>query len=375
MLKRVLLALMAVLVLACAGCTWGQERQPYRGFSGNLILVIEPGTSGPEVAQLLVARGVLKQRWPLLLRYWLGRRRHRLKAGEYLFDRPLSPREVYWKLVRGDVYLHAVVIPEGSDRFDIARILQQQMGKGPTDNLWATEQTPAIRDLAPQATTLEGYLFPDTYRFPRNVSAATVVATMLARFRRVYAAKFHRDLQSPLGLHGIITIASLVEKETAVPAERPLVAGVFLRRLEKGWALQCDPTVIYAIRLEYRRMERPSPPLTLSDLNLESPYNTYRNPGLPPGPIANPGEASIEAAVHPAPGDALYFVSNNQGGHFFSNNLRDHNRNVAQYRHQRAAPHSPLPIVAKPDESPVSQHRAQAAKGPRPSAKRTKREH
>ena len=148
-----------------------------------------------------------------------------------------------------------------------------------------------------------------------------------------------------------MTLASLVEKETAVPGERPLMAGVYFRRLEKGWALQCDPTVIYAIRLKYRLMGRPSAPLTASDLSLESPYNTYRNPGLPPGPIANPGEASIEAALHPAPGDALYFVSNNQGGHAFSNNLRDHNRNVAKYRNQRAARQGPPPIVAKPAES------------------------
>ena len=374
MLKR-LLALIAVLVLVGLLWTWRQCRQPYRGFSGNLILVIEPGTRAPEVAQLLVARGVLKQRWPFLLRYWLGRRHHYLKAGEYLFDRPLGPRDVYWKLVQGDVYLHAVVIPEGSDRFDIARILHQQMGISPAEFLRATEQTPALRDLAPQAPTLEGYLFPDTYRFPRNVSASTVVATMLARFRRVYEAKFRRDIQSPLGLHGVMTLASLVEKETAVPAERPLVAGVYLRRLEKRWALQCDPTVIYAIRLKYRLMGRPSAPLTTSDLRLASPYNTYRNPGLPPGPIANPGEASLEAALHPAPGDALYFVSNNQGGHAFSNNLRDHNRNVTNDRSQRVALQGQLPIVVKPAESTASRHRAKAATSPQHSANRAKREH
>ena len=369
MLKR-LPALIAVLVLASLVWTWREGRQPYHGFSGNLILVIEPGTSAPEVAQLLVARGVLKQRWPFLLRYWLGRRHHSLKAGEYLFDRPLAPRDVYWKLVQGDIYLHAVVIPEGSDRFDIARILCQQMGINPEDFLRETEQTSALRDLAPQAPTLEGYLFPDTYRFPRNVSASTVVGTMLARFRRVYEAKFQHDLQSPLGLHGVMTLASLVEKETAVPAERALVAGVYLRRLEKGWALQCDPTVNYAIRLQYRLIGRPSTPLTTSDLSLESPYNTYRNPGLPPGPIANPGEASIEAAMRPAPGDAIYFVSNNQGGHIFSNNLSDHNRNVANYRSQRATLQRPLPIAVKSAGSTASRHQAKVGAKPQPSAKR-----
>jgi len=374
MLKRVLV-LMAVLVLVGLLWTWRQCRQPYRGFSGNLILVIEPGTRAPEVAQLLVARGVLQKRWPFLLRYWLGRRHHYLKAGEYLFDRPLGPLDVYWKLVQGDIYLHAVLLPEGSDCFDIARILHQQMGIDPAEFLRATEQPSALRDLAPQARTLEGYLFPDTYRFPRNVGAATVVATMLARFRRVYEAKFRRDIQSPLGLHGVMTLASLVEKETAVPAERPLVAGVYLRRLEKRWALQCDPTVIYALRVKYRLIGRPSVPLTTDDLKLDSPYNTYRYPGLPPGPIANPGKASIEAVLHPAPGDALYFVSNNQGGHLFANSLRDHNRNVAHYRNQRTGLQGQLPIVVKPAESPASRHRAKAGTSPRHSAKSAKREH
>jgi len=374
MLKRVLV-LMAVLVLAGLLWTWRQCRQPYRGFSGNLILVIEPGTRAPEVAQLLVARGVLQKRWPLLLRYWLGQRRHRLKAGEYLFDRPLRPLDVYWKLVQGDIYLHAVLLPEGSDRFDIARILHQQMGIDPAEFLRATEQTSALRDLAPQARTLEGYLFPDTYRFPRNVNAATVVAAMLARFRRVYEAQLRQGPPSPLGLHGVLTLASLVEKETANPGERPLIAGVYRRRLEKRWALQCDPTVIYALRLKYRLIGRPSVPLTTDDLKLDSPYNTYRYPGLPPGPIANPGKASIEAVLHPAPGDALYFVSNNQGGHNFSNNLRDHNRNVAHYRNQRTGRQGQLPLVVKAAESPASRPRAKAGTSPRPSAKRAKREH
>jgi len=216
MLKR-LPALIAILVLAGLFWTWREWRRPYRGYSGNLILVIEPGTRAPEVAQLLVARGVLKQRWPFLLRYWLGRRRHRLKAGEYLFDRPLGPRGVYWKLVQGDVYLHAVVIPEGSDRFDIARILHQQMGISPADFCGRPSRHSLSGTSRRRRRTLEGYLFPDTYRFPRTVSASTVVATMLARFRRVYEAKFRRDIQAPLGLHDVMTIASLVERKRPCP--------------------------------------------------------------------------------------------------------------------------------------------------------------
>jgi UPF0755 protein len=374
MLKRVLV-LAAVLALLGLSWVWYAWHQPYRGYEGSLLVIIEPGTSAAQTAQLLVARGVLRQRWPFLLRCGLGHYRHYLKAGEYLFDRPLSPLEIYWKLVRGDVYLHAVLIPEGSDRFDIARILRRQMDIDPAEFLQATEQTAAIHDLAPQAPTLEGYLFPDTYRFPRAVSVATVVATMLARFRRVFEAQVRSAPASPLDVHACVTLASLVEKETAIPAERSLIAGVYLRRLEKHWALQCDPTVIYAIRLKYRLIGRPSAPLTTSDLKFDSPYNTYRYPGLPPGPIANPGEASIEAALHPAPGNALYFVSNHRGGHIFSDNLREHNRNVAHYRSERAANRHPAAPAVKPAASRASPWQPKAGSKPKPAAKRAKPKH
>ena len=333
MIKRLLLVLI-VAVLVALGWAARELYRPYRGYSGALILVLEPGTRSTQAASLLVERGVLASRWPFLLRYWLGRPRHSLKAGEYLFDRPLRPLDVYRKLVAGDVYLHAVVIPEGSDRFDMARILQQQMGVNPEEFLHASEQASAIHDLAPQASTLEGYLFPDTYRFPRSVTAAGAVAAMLARFRHVLDSRFPPEVRSQPGkLHALITLASLVEKETPAPEERPLVAGVFARRLEKGMPLQCDPTVVYAARLNHR-----SPgPLTQSDLRFDSPYNTYRYAGLPPGPIASPGEASIRAALNPAAGEFLYFVSNHHGGHLFSRTLAEHQQNVARYRREVAA--------------------------------------
>ena len=181
--------------------------------------------------------------------------------------------------------------------------------------------------------SLEGYLFPDTYRFPRRVTADTVIATMVARFRHVMQTRFHDEIVPGSGnLHSVVTLASLVEKETPDPAERPVVAGVFTRRLEKGMLLQCDPTVIYAARLA----DRPIGVIRVSDLNFDSPFNTYRHAGLPPGPIANPGESSLRAAFHPASGDALYFVSNNHGGHVFSRTLAEHQRNVARYRSSRS---------------------------------------
>jgi UPF0755 protein len=335
-MRKCLVILLGVFALVLLGWTWRDLYRPYRGYSGRLIYLLEPGTRASQAATMLVERGVLARRWPFLLRYWLGRPGHTLKAGEYLFDRPLRPIDVYRKLVQGDVYLYTVLIPEGADRLDMARIFHQQLGLEPEEFLRVTEQTPAIRDLDPQAATLEGYLFPDTYRFPRGVSSAAVVGVMLARFRRVLGSKFLPDLRSSgAKLHDVITLASLVEKETPTPGERPIIAGVFTRRLEKGWPLQCDPTVVYAARLN----DRPVGPITERDLEFDSPYNTYRYAGLPPGPIASPGEASIRAALHPEPGDFLYFVSNNRGGHVFSRSLAEHQRNVARYQREVAALH------------------------------------
>jgi UPF0755 protein len=373
--------LLLVLGAAAVGLSWlaYDLRSPYRGYAGNIFVVIDPGSSASQVADLLVARGVLRYHLPFLVRYWAGRPRHTLRAGEYLFDRPLRPIDVYRKLVQGDIYLHTVVIPEGSDRFDIARILNLRLGIDPEKFLRTTQQTMVIHDLDPQAPSLEGYLFPDTYRFARGVSAATVVMTMLARFRHILATRFRDQQPSPTlappqegrgvgipdpasspqkrrgvgttlddsppqtgralgggmirGWHDIITLASLVEKETPEASERPLIAGVFERRLERGMPLQSDPTVIYAAELNHR----PIGPITQSDLEFDSPYNTYRHAGLPPGPIANPGEASIRAALHPAGGDALYFVANDQGGHVFARTLAEHQRNVSRYRKKKRA--------------------------------------
>jgi UPF0755 protein len=348
-MKRGLAILAVLLILLGLLWVWRDLYRPYRSYSGHLLVTIEPGMRAPAVAQLLVRRGVLAHRLPFLLRYWLGRPRHRLKAGEYLFDRPLGPLDVYRKLIQGDVYLQPVVIREGADRFEVARILHQQIGLRPEEFLRVTEQTSAIRDLDPQAPSLEGYLFPDTYRFPRGASAASVAAAMLARFRHVLESKFP-PLPSPARLHELITLASLVEKETPDASERPLIAEVFVRRLEKGMPLQCDPTVVYAARLSHRLNGRPVLPITQDDLDFESPYNTYRHAGLPPGPIASPGETSIRAALHPASTNALYFVSNNRGGHIFARTLAEHQRNVARYRRGVAALQRDTTEKSKPSE-------------------------
>ena len=338
---RWLLALLMIAGLALVGWTVRDLFRPYQGHSGSVIVNLAPGTRARETARLLVSRGVLRHEFSFLTVQALARlRRQRIKAGEYLFDRPLRPIDVYRKLVRGDVYLHTVVIPEGSDRFDIARILHQQMAIDPAMFLRLAADPAAIRDLDPKAPSLEGYLFPDTYRFPRGVTPERVVETMLARFRHVIASRFRGDFRpSQQSLHYTMTLASLVEKETPQASERPLIAGVFTRRLQRGWDLECDPTVIYAARLGSQASDAdpPGTPITASELQLDSPYNTYRNPGLPPGPICSPGEASIRAALEPAAGDSLYFVSNGHGGHVFAATLAKHQHNVAVYRKEVAA--------------------------------------
>ncbi|MGH9326748.1 MAG: endolytic transglycosylase MltG [Terriglobia bacterium] len=333
-MKKWLVAIPVIIVLAAAGWLAKELYLPYRGYQGQMILTIPRGARAPEVADQLLRKGVIAHRLPFLLRYWLGRWHHEtLKFGEYLFDRPLSISRVYWKLARGQVYLHTVVIPEGSDRFDMARILHDDLGFSPQAFLAATRNPAPIRNLDPQAITLEGYLFPDTYRFPRGVSASVVVRTMLERFRQVFSTDFRRKLQGE-SLHHVLTLASLVEKETPNPVERPRIAGVFTRRLEKGMLLECDPTVIYAVRLQDGATDPFNGPITRSDLEMPSPYNTYVHAGLPPGPICSPGVASIQAALHPAPGSALYFESNNHGGHYFADTLAEHRRNVERSRRE-----------------------------------------
>jgi UPF0755 protein len=370
-MMRRLVALAAVLALASLVWLGREFYRPYRGYSGSVLLEIEPGSRAPAVARLLVERGVLAQRLPFLLRYWLGRPRHSLKAGEYLFDRPARPMDVYRRLIQGDIYLHPVVIPEGSDRFDMARILDERLQLDPAQFLRVTEQASLIQDLDAEAPSLEGFLFPDTYRFAKGVTAATVVSTMLARFRQVLASRFRIELPlSSARLHAALTLASLVEKETPDPSERPVIAGVFVRRLARSMPLQCDPTVIYAARINHR----PLSSITAKDLDFDSPYNTYRHAGLPPGPIASPGEASIRAAFHPEAGAALYFVSNNRSGHVFARTLAEHLRNVARYRKGVAALRREGPEKIKQSRLPQRSAAQSAAAPPAKGAKHAEQE-
>ena len=254
-----------------------------------------------------------------------------LKAGEYKFDQPSSALEVWSRLVRGDVYARTVVVPEGFNMYDIAAAVEQA-GLGPASDFLTAARSDIflVRNLDPDAKSLEGYLFPDTYQFTRIDTAHDIAAAMVHRFRQE-AQKI--GLLGNADMHRVVTMASIVEKETADPRERSLVAGVYYNRLGRNMALAADPSVIYASLLAGRYRGT----IYASDLQFDSPYNTYKFPGLPPGPIANPGVASLQAAMHPAHTEFLYFVSDNNGHHRFARDLQEHARNVAAYRRSVAA--------------------------------------
>jgi UPF0755 protein len=251
----------------------------------------------------------------------------------------MTPTEVIDKIARGDVYNRRITFPEGLTIREMSRIYEQQGFGKAAAFVAAARETSAIRDIDPAATDLEGYLFPETYALPRDATAARLVQLMVGRFRQLFTAEMQQAAQAlELTPRQAVTLASLVEKETAVPSERPMVAAVYLNRLKIGMGMQADPTVIYALQ----RAGRYDGNLRRDDLQFDSPYNTYRYSGLPPGPIASPGLAALQASVAPAKVDYLYFVSRNDGSHVFARTLAEHNENVHQFqvqyfRDQRAA--------------------------------------
>ncbi|HKV03635.1 MAG TPA: endolytic transglycosylase MltG [Candidatus Acidoferrales bacterium] len=330
-----ILALLAIAALG-AGAGWidSQISRPYRGHRPEKVFVDIPhGTSRWGVAGILRRNDVIRNQLAFaLFSAWHFRKRP--QAGEYLFDHPVNTREVFWKLAHGRIFVHIVTVPEGWTMYDIAAELEREGVCSREDFLAAAHDTSLISDLAPQARSLEGYLFPSTYEFARQDTCEQVVKRMVQSFRAVWESLEPSASPHPEGLTSaqIVTLASLVERETPNAEERPLVAGVFYNRLRRGSRMQCDPTVQYAMELA----GHPEKNLRAADLHMDSPYNTYEHRGLPPGPIANPGEASLRAALAPAPTDYLFFVANDEGGHAFSRTLVEHNRNVARLRRLRA---------------------------------------
>ena len=332
-MKKKILLVLGLVVLLGAGGLWFWLDSAYGTFAEPVHVTIERGTGTQGIADALAKSGVIASAWQFLAVRAL-RPSAKLQAGEYEFKSPMSVREVFDKLARGDVYHFAFTVPEGSNMWDIAKLVEERKIASAADFLKAAQDPSPIRDLDPAAKTLEGYLFPSPYQLSNGTTASQLVQAMTREFRKQWV-KFSTKADP----HATVVLASLVEKETGVADERPLVASVFSNRLKKPMRLDCDPTVIYAALLagKYNGV------IHRSDLDRQSPYNTYQSDGLPPGPIANPGAAAMEAALHPAESDYLFFVAKPEGGsHVFTATLAAHLKAVQSYRHgaqtQNSAP-------------------------------------
>jgi UPF0755 protein len=328
-----LIGLFFVLVLvAGAGAAFFYMRvnQPYRGYEGmEQFVEIPTGAGSVAIGDRLIQGGVIRDRTTYRTAVWMTGKGRQLKAGEYRFDRAMTPFEVIDKIARGDVFVITLTFPEGLTIAEMAKIFESH-GVGPASAfIAAAKDGSLVQAIDPAAPDLEGYLFPETYALSRHADAAKLIRLMVGRFDHVFTPELRQAAQARgLTVRQAVTLASIVEKETAKAEERPLVAAVYTTRLRIGMPLQCDPTVIYALvkRGHYNGN------IHKDDLAVDSPYNTYRYPGLPPGPIASPGRAALEAAVHPADADYLYFVSRNDGSHEFARSLDEHNRNVHKYQ-------------------------------------------
>lgn len=332
LLKAGLVLVVLAAVVAIAGALWvrGRVTAPYKGYDAAEVYVeIPPGEPTLAIGRRLVEAGVIRDEWTFRLSWrWYGRGRT-LKAGEYRFAEPMTPAAVLDRIARGEVVLVPITFPEGLTIEEMAALFARHEFGTAADFIAAAGDPSPIRELDADADTLEGYLFPDTYHLPRRTTAAQLVDRMVARFQSVFRPEWAEAAAARgLTVRQLMTLASLVEKETALADERTIVAAVYHNRLRLGMPMQADPTVIYALK----RLGRWDGNIRRADLQVDSPYNTYRYSGLPPGPIAAPGRASIEAAANPADSPYLYFVSRNDGSHVFSATLDEHNRAVREWQ-------------------------------------------
>jgi len=318
------LAAAALVLAAGAGYLAWELQQPYAAFGPETFVDLPKGTSTSAIATRLANAGVIAHAWEFGVARALSLRRS-LKAGEYRFVKPASVLEVYDRIARGDVFYLVLAVPEGQNMFDIAEAAAGLKLFSATDFLRVARDASLVRDLDAAAPTLEGYLFPDTYRLDRHTTPERLCQMMTTRFREVW-----KQLGSPAGVHRTVTLASLIEREARLPVERTLISSVFHNRLSIGMKLDCDPTTIYAALLDGRYQGA----IHQSDLASSNSYNTYRHAGLPPGPIANPGKQSLVAAMHPEETGYLYFVlrPDGSGAHNFSKTISEHLEATARYR-------------------------------------------
>jgi UPF0755 protein len=330
---KLLLLLVVFVVIGggiAASMMWTRIHEPFKAYAEEEQFVqIPQGASTRDIGKRLIEAGVVRDELQFRVATWWSGRARKLQAGEYRFDRPLSPIDVVDMIARGEVFARRLTFPEGLTIREMAKIWESQ-GFGPAAQfVQAAKQRELITDLDPDAKDLEGYLFPDTYPLPRGTAAPKLIAMMVERFRATCTPEMRAQASAQgLTIRQLVTLASLVEKETGAGAERSLVAAVYRNRLKIGMGMQADPTVIYALE----QAGRYDGNIRRDDLTFDSPYNTYKYAGLPPGPISAPGRASLEAAAAPADVPYLYFVSRNDGSHVFATTLAEHNRNVQRFQ-------------------------------------------
>ena len=332
---KAVVALVLALAIGGAVGAWtlrSRAQAPFKGYEAPEVFVSIPsGSSTAAIGRSLIDAGVIRDDLTFRVALWLSGDARRLKAGEYQFAGSLTPADVLGKIARGEVAQVSITIREGLTIAEMAAVVEARGLATAAAFTSAARNAALITAIDPQATDLEGYLFPETYSLPRKADAAQLVQAMVDRFAKVLTPEMRAAATARgLSVRQLVTLASIVEKETGNTAERAEVAAVYVNRLRIGMALQCDPTVIYALQ----KAGRFDGNLRRDDLQFDSPYNTYRYPGLPPGPIAAPGKASLDAALQPADGKFLYFVSRNDGTHAFAETLDEHNRNVQRFQIQ-----------------------------------------
>lgn len=307
-------------------------RPGYRD-SGVTVVYVKPDTHSAEIADLLKRQGVIHDRFLFHLFTLLRGSADRLKAGEYEFPSSMGLLDIIRILEAGKVLVHKVTIPEGATVRQIATLFEKE-GLVDRDRFLEMTMDPTVASLyVPEADTLEGFLFPDTYYFIRGIEGEEIIETIVQRFFRAFTRQDElRARELGMSLRQIVTLASIIEKEAVVDEEKQIIAGVFYNRLQRGMRLQADPTVLYG-RSRNRRGR-----IRTRDLRARNPYNTYVQNGLPPGPIASPGEAALKAALYPARVKYLYFVSKNDGTHQFSRTLKEHVRAVRKYQQRKKSP-------------------------------------
>lgn len=321
----------SIVILAASGIwLYSELETPYYGTrTAETFVDIPRGATTAEMADLLVDSGILRARMPFKIYLRFADMGRRIQAGEYRFSQAATPKQIAQRLVRGDVYFRSITVPEGLTADETIELLAKNGIGNRAELERAMLQTDWIRDLDPAALNLEGYLFPETYRFRRKTDSEAAITAMVQQFR-VRLAQIQALYPAGAGwsVSRIVILASMVEKEVKKPEEGPIVASVLVNRLEKGMPLGCDATIIYAMKLAGTYEGR----LSRADLEMESPYNTYLHLNLPPGPISNPGASSLRAALNPAKSDYLYYVSRNDGTHQFSKDFRSHQHAVDRFQ-------------------------------------------